>query len=69
MVDDVVRSWITCRCSARTFGHSLGALIAANAARYPTRVTSAALVAGPFWIEPEISTNPAVDHRPEAGNA
>jgi len=58
MVDDVVRLMDHLKIQrAHLVGHSLGALIAANvASRYPTRVTSAALVAGPFWIEPEIST-------------
>ncbi|HYK11676.1 MAG TPA: alpha/beta fold hydrolase [Gemmatimonadales bacterium] len=35
---------------AHVIGHSMGALIAANLAeRYPGRVASATLIAGPFW--------------------
>jgi pimeloyl-ACP methyl ester carboxylesterase len=58
MVDDVVRLMDHLQIQrAHLVGHSMGALIAANvAARYPARVTSAALVAGPFWVEPEITT-------------
>jgi pimeloyl-ACP methyl ester carboxylesterase len=37
---------------AHLIGHSMGALIAANvAARYPSRVATAALVAGPFYAD------------------
>ena len=58
MVDDVVHLMDHLKIQkAHLVGHSMGALIAANvAARYPDRVTSASLVAGPFWGEPEIST-------------
>lgn len=58
MVDDVVRLMDHLKIQrAHLVGHSLGALVAANVtARYPARVTSAALIAGPFWIEPQIST-------------
>lgn len=58
MVDDVVRLMDHLKIQrAHLVGHSMGALIAANvAARYPTRVTSAALVAGAFWVEPQITT-------------
>ncbi len=58
MVDDVVRLMDHLKIQrAHLVGHSMGALIAANvAARYPARVTSAALVAGAFWVEPEITT-------------
>ena len=58
MVDDVVRLMDHLKIQrAHLVGHSMGALIAANvAARYPARVTTAALVAGPFWVEPEITT-------------
>jgi pimeloyl-ACP methyl ester carboxylesterase len=58
MVDDVVQLMDHLKIPrAHLVGHSMGALIAANvAARYPDRVSSAALVAGPFWGEPEITT-------------
>jgi 3-oxoadipate enol-lactonase len=58
MVDDVVRLMDHLKIQrAHLVGHSMGALIAANvAARYPARVTSAALVAGAFWVEPEVTT-------------
>jgi pyruvate dehydrogenase E2 component (dihydrolipoamide acetyltransferase) len=37
---------------AHVIGHSMGALIAANvAARYPARVATATLVAGPFYAD------------------
>lgn len=57
MVDDVVRLMDHLKITrAHLVGHSLGALVSANvAARYPARVSSAALVAGPFWVEPKIS--------------
>jgi pimeloyl-ACP methyl ester carboxylesterase len=53
MVDDVVRLMDHMKVSrAHLVGHSMGALIAANvAARYPARVTSATLVAGPFYAD------------------
>jgi pimeloyl-ACP methyl ester carboxylesterase len=58
MVDDVVRLMDHLKIQrAHLVGHSMGALIAANvASRYPDRVISASLVAGPFWGEPDIST-------------
>src|SRR6185436_6076227 len=58
MVDDVVRLMDHLKIQrAHLVGHSMGALIAANvAARYPARVSTAALVAGPFWGEPDITT-------------
>lgn len=51
MVDDVVRLLDHLRIErAHLVGHSMGALIAANvAARHAARVTSATLVAGPFY--------------------
>jgi pimeloyl-ACP methyl ester carboxylesterase len=51
MVDDVVRLMDHLKITrAHLIGHSMGALIAANVAnRYPARVTTAALVAGPFY--------------------
>jgi pimeloyl-ACP methyl ester carboxylesterase len=51
MVDDVVRLMDHLKIErAHLVGHSIGALIAANvAARYPARVISASLVAGPFY--------------------
>lgn len=53
MVDDVVRLMDHLKIPrAHLVGHSMGALIAANvAARYPDRVTTATLVAGPFWAD------------------
>jgi pimeloyl-ACP methyl ester carboxylesterase len=53
MVDDVVRLLDHLKVSrAHLIGHSMGALIAANvAARYPTRVSSATLIAGPFYAD------------------
>ena len=53
MVDDVVRLMDHLKIArAHLIGHSMGALIAANvAARYPDRVSSAALVAGPFYAD------------------
>lgn len=54
MVDDVIALMDALNIQrAHLVGHSMGALIAANvAARYPARVSTAALVAGPFWGEP-----------------
>jgi pimeloyl-ACP methyl ester carboxylesterase len=51
MVDDVVRLMDHLKITrAHLIGHSMGALIAANvAARYPDRVSTATLVAGPFY--------------------
>lgn len=51
MVDDVVRLMDHLRIQRpHLIGGSMGALIAANvAARYPDRVTTAALLAGPFY--------------------
>jgi pimeloyl-ACP methyl ester carboxylesterase len=53
MVDDVVRLMDHLKITrAHIVGHSMGALIAANvASRYPTRVSSASLVAGPFYAD------------------
>lgn len=53
MVDDVVQLMDHLKIArAHLVGHSMGALIAANvAARYPARVTSATLIAGPFHAE------------------
>lgn len=53
MVDDVARLMDHLKIArAHLIGHSMGALIAANvAARYPDRVSSAALVAGPFYAD------------------
>jgi pimeloyl-ACP methyl ester carboxylesterase len=53
MVDDVVRLMDHLKIArAHILGHSMGALIAANvAARYPDRVSSAVLVAGPFYAD------------------
>jgi pimeloyl-ACP methyl ester carboxylesterase len=53
MVDDVIRLMDHLRIPrAHVVGHSMGALIAANvAARYPGRVISASLVAGPFYAD------------------
>lgn len=58
MVDDVVQLMDHLKIQrAHLVGHSLGALVAANVTgRHPARVSSVALVAGPFWIEPQIST-------------
>jgi pimeloyl-ACP methyl ester carboxylesterase len=58
MVDDVVALMDHLKIQrAHLVGHSMGALISANvAARYPARVASASLVAGPFWGEPDITT-------------
>ncbi len=57
MADDVVHLMDSLKIErAHLVGHSMGALIAANvAARYPARVISASLLAGPFWAEPEMS--------------
>lgn len=53
MVDDVIRLMDHLKIPrAHLIGHSMGALIAANvAARYPDRITSATLVAGPFYAD------------------
>ena len=53
LVDDVVRLMDHLKIArAHVLGHSMGALIAANvAARYPDRVSSAVLVAGPFYAD------------------
>ena len=53
MVDDVVRLMDHLKIDrAHLIGHSMGALIAANvAARYPARVMTATLVAGPFYAD------------------
>lgn len=53
MVDDVVRLMDHLKIArAHVIGHSMGAVIAANvAARYPDRVSSAVLVAGPFYAD------------------
>ena len=53
MVDDVVRLMDHLKVArAHLVGHSMGALIAANAAaRYPSRVMSASLIAGPFYAD------------------
>jgi pimeloyl-ACP methyl ester carboxylesterase len=51
IVDDVVRLMDHLKIArAHLVGHSMGALIAANVtARYPARVASATLIAGPFY--------------------
>lgn len=53
MVDDVVRLLDHLQIRrAHVVGHSMGALIAANvASRYPERVSSATLIAGPFYSD------------------
>lgn len=53
MVDDVIRLMDHLKIPrAHLVGHSMGALIAANvAARYPDRVITAVLVAGPFYAD------------------
>lgn len=53
MVDDVIRLMDHLQIRrAHVIGHSMGALIAANvAARDPDRVTTATLVAGPFYAD------------------
>lgn len=53
MVDDVIRLMDHLNIPrAHVIGHSMGALIAANvAARYPDRVSTATLVAGPFYAD------------------
>ena len=58
MVDDVIALMDHLKIQrAHLVGHSMGALISANvASRYPARVSSASLVAGPFWGEPDITT-------------
>jgi pimeloyl-ACP methyl ester carboxylesterase len=57
MVDDVIHLMDSLKIQrGHLVGHSMGALIAANVlARYPDRVSSAALVAGPFWDEPQFT--------------
>jgi len=61
MVDDVIRLMDHLKIArANVLGHSMGALIAANvAARYPDRVTSAVLVAGPFYADEAAFTKEA----------
>ena len=61
MIDDVVRLMDHLKIQrAHLVGHSMGAMIAANVmARHPARVSSASLVAGPFWGEPDITTETA----------
>jgi pimeloyl-ACP methyl ester carboxylesterase len=61
MVDDVVRLMDHLKIArAHLVGHSMGALIAANvAARYPTRVASATLIAGPFYRDKPTFTKEA----------
>ncbi len=51
MADDVVRLLDRLHVQrAHLVGHSMGALIAGNiVARYPSRVATATLIAGPFW--------------------
>jgi pimeloyl-ACP methyl ester carboxylesterase len=58
MVDDVIHLMDELKIQrAHLVGHSMGALIAANVvAKYPARVSTAAFVAGPFWGEPQITT-------------
>lgn len=53
MADDVIRLLDSLKIDrAHLVGHSMGALIAANvAARYPQRVASASLIAGPFYAD------------------
>jgi pimeloyl-ACP methyl ester carboxylesterase len=53
MVDDVIRLMDHLKLQrAHVLGHSMGALIAANvASRYPDRVATATLVAGPFYAD------------------
>jgi pimeloyl-ACP methyl ester carboxylesterase len=53
MVDDAVRLLDHLKIDrVHVAGHSMGAVIAANlAARYPARVASATLVAGPFYAD------------------
>ena len=53
MVDDVVRLMDHLKIQrAHLIGHSMGALIVGNvAARYPDRVITASLVAGPFYAD------------------
>ena len=53
MVEDVIHLMDHLKIGrAHLVGHSMGALIAANvAARYPARVTSATLIAGPFYAD------------------
>ena len=61
MVDDVVRLLDHLKIErAHLVGHSMGALIAANvAARYPARVRSATLIAGPFYADKATFTKEA----------
>ena len=51
MADDMIRLLDSLKIDRAHFiGHSMGALITANVvARYPARVSSAALIAGPFY--------------------
>lgn len=53
MADDLVRLLDHLHIDrAHVIGHSMGALITANlVARYPARVSSAALIAGPFYAD------------------
>jgi pimeloyl-ACP methyl ester carboxylesterase len=61
MVDDVVRLMDHLKIArAHLVGHSMGALIAANVARrYPARVSSATLIAGPFYPDKATFTKEA----------
>jgi 3-oxoadipate enol-lactonase len=61
IVDDVVRLMDHLQMTrAHLVGHSMGALIAANvAARYPKRVASATLIAGPFYPDQRSFTKEA----------
>lgn len=59
MVDDVIHLMDQLKIQrAHLVGHSMGALISANVlAKYPERVSTAALVAGPFWDEQQMKTD------------
>jgi pimeloyl-ACP methyl ester carboxylesterase len=61
LVDDVVRLMDHLKIArAHLVGHSMGALISANAAaRYPARVSSATLIAGPFYRDKPTFTREA----------